>query len=152
MRREETLEVGDTPIGESGEVLTLGVGEAFRIEVDDGPLAFAAHHGAPPAPTVRQLERSTEELRREHGCQEAQRSRRSWDLPPGSQYSHRGPERLMPSALVPAAGSRTLNRFGLRGLSPCRRREMTDGIGLLLVLALWWALQVYVLPRLGVPT
>jgi len=29
---------------------------------------------------------------------------------------------------------------------------MPDGIGLLLVVAVWWVLQVFVLPRLGVPT
>jgi hypothetical protein len=29
---------------------------------------------------------------------------------------------------------------------------MHDGIQLLLVLIVWWGLQAYVLPRLGVPT
>ena len=29
---------------------------------------------------------------------------------------------------------------------------MSDGIQLLLVLIVWWGLQAYVLPRLGVPT
>jgi hypothetical protein len=29
---------------------------------------------------------------------------------------------------------------------------MTEWIGLVLVLAVWWGLQVFVLPRLGVPT
>ncbi len=29
---------------------------------------------------------------------------------------------------------------------------MRDGIELLLVLAVWWGLVVFVLPRLGVPT
>ena len=29
---------------------------------------------------------------------------------------------------------------------------MTNGIELLLVLAVWWVLQAFVLPRLGVPT
>lgn len=29
---------------------------------------------------------------------------------------------------------------------------MSDGLGLLLVLGLYWALQVFILPRLGVPT
>ena len=29
---------------------------------------------------------------------------------------------------------------------------MTDWIGFVLVLAVWWALQAFVLPRLGVPT
>ena len=29
---------------------------------------------------------------------------------------------------------------------------MTNGLDLLLVLAVWWVLQAFVLPRLGVPT
>jgi hypothetical protein len=29
---------------------------------------------------------------------------------------------------------------------------MNDWIGLLVVLGVWWALQVVILPRLGVPT
>lgn len=29
---------------------------------------------------------------------------------------------------------------------------MTDWVGFLVILAVWWGLQAFVLPRLGVPT
>src|SRR5207247_1375983 len=62
-RREKALEVGDPAVREPDECVALPGVETLRVEIDERPLALAAHHHARPSAPVRALEGSTREGR-----------------------------------------------------------------------------------------